>query len=70
MLCIQRTCLSLIRLAFSYVTQLRFQLTDAWSRPLLNDIPGFHAGRIPEACVRVTFSLISSGLRPLHPVAF
>ena len=25
---------------FSYVTQLRFQSTDAWSRPLLNDIPG------------------------------
>ena len=28
----------------------------------------FHACRIPEECVRVTFLLISSSLRPLHPV--
>ena len=30
----------------------------------------FHACRIPEECVRVTFLLISSSLRPLHPVHF
>ena len=30
----------------------------------------FHACRIPDGCVRVTFLLISSSLRPLHPVHF
>ena len=30
----------------------------------------FHAFRIPQECVRVTFLLISSSLRPLHPLAF
>ena len=30
----------------------------------------FHACRIPEECVRITFLLISSSLRPLHPVHF
>ena len=30
----------------------------------------FHACRIPEECVRVTFLLISSSLRPFHPVSF
>ena len=30
----------------------------------------FHACRIPEECVPVTFLLISSSLRQLHPVAF
>ena len=30
----------------------------------------FHACRIPEECVRVTFLLISSSLRPLHSVHF
>ena len=30
----------------------------------------FHACRIPEECVRVTFLLISSSLRPLLPVHF
>ena len=30
----------------------------------------FHTCRIPEECVRVTFLLISSSLRPLHPVPF
>ena len=30
----------------------------------------FHACRIPEECVRVTFLLISSSLRSLHPVHF
>ena len=30
----------------------------------------FHACRRPEECVRVTFLLISSSLRPLHPVHF
>ena len=30
----------------------------------------FHACRIPEECVRVTFLLISSSVRPLHPVSF
>ena len=30
----------------------------------------FHACRIPEECVRVTFLLISSSPRPLHPVHF
>ena len=30
----------------------------------------FRACRIPEECVRVTFLLISSSLRPLHPVHF
>ena len=32
--------------------------------------PVFHACKIPEECVRVTFLLISSSLRPLHPVSF
>ena len=57
MLCIQRRCLPLPRRAFSYVTQLRFQSTDAWSRPLLNDIRVFHACRIPEECVPSHFCL-------------
>ena len=30
----------------------------------------FHAFRIPKECVRVTFLLISSSLRPWHPVQF
>ena len=30
----------------------------------------FHACRIPDERVRVTFLLISSSLRPLHPLAF
>ena len=30
----------------------------------------FHACRIPDECVRVTFLLNSSSLRPLHPVHF
>ena len=30
----------------------------------------FQACRIPEDCLRVTFLLISSSLRPLHPVHF
>ena len=30
----------------------------------------FHTCRIPEECVRVTFLMISSSLRPLHPVHF
>ena len=30
----------------------------------------FHACKIPEECVRITFLLISSSLRPLHPVHF
>ena len=38
--CIHRKCLPLNRLAFSYVTELRFQSTDAWSCPHLNDILG------------------------------
>ena len=58
------------RLAFSYVTPLRFQSTDAWCRPLLNEFRMFHACRIPDECVHVTFLLISSSLRPLHPVHF
>ena len=32
--------------------------------------PVFNACKIPEECVRVTFLLISSSLRPLHPVSF
>ena len=30
----------------------------------------FHECRIPEKCVRIRFLLISSSLRPLHPVHF
>ena len=30
----------------------------------------FHACRIPKECLRITFLLISSNLRPLHPVHF
>ena len=58
-------------LAFSYVTQLRFQSTHAWSRPLSKYIYRvFHACRKLKECVRVTFLLISSRLRPLHPAHF
>ena len=38
--CVIVVDIPLPRLAFSYVTQLRFQSTDAWSRSLLNDLPG------------------------------
>ena len=40
LLCMQRRCLPLPRLAFRYVTQLRFQTTDAWAYPLLKRYPG------------------------------
>ena len=70
LLCIHRRCLPLPRLAFSYVTQLRFSQQMHGLALFQMTSRVFHACIIPEECVRVTFLLISSSLRPLHPVRF